>query len=131
VRTAQLIAILDTPHRFRSKRSLWAYAGFAVVQHETSEYAIEAGAVKRRRERARTRGLNQNGNRRVKHLFKSAAATACWQEPMKAWYEQRLERGMAKQIAQVSLARKLAAIALAVWKRGEVFDERKLREQTA
>lgn len=130
-RAAQLIAILDTPYRFQTKRSLWAYAGFAVVQHESSEYAIEGGAVTRRRKRARTRGLNRNGNRRVKYLFKSAAATACWRGPMAEWYRQRLERGMPKQIAQVSLARKLAAVALAVWKRGEVFDEQKLTDPMA
>src|SRR5205814_2204970 len=57
LRTAQLIAILDTRYRFRSKRSLWAYAGFAVVQHESSEYTIDGGAVRRRRDRVRTRGL--------------------------------------------------------------------------
>jgi transposase len=30
IRSALLVAILQTPHRFRTKRQLWAYAGFAV-----------------------------------------------------------------------------------------------------
>jgi transposase len=126
VRTAQLIAILDTPHRFRTKRNLWAYAGLAVVQHESDEYRVVEGKVKRARERVRTRGLNRNGNRRLKHILKSAAATACWRGPLEAWYRQRLEGGLSKEVAQVALARKIAAIALAVWKSGEGFDEERV-----
>src|SRR5438046_406237 len=49
-RVAQLIALLDTPHRFRTKRNLWAYAGLAVTQHESSEYRIEGDRVTRARE---------------------------------------------------------------------------------
>jgi len=30
IRAALLVALLQTPHRFRSKRQLWAYCGFAV-----------------------------------------------------------------------------------------------------
>jgi transposase len=130
VRVAQLIAILDTPHRFRTKRQLWAYAGLAVQVHESDEYRLEAGRVTRARARVRTRGLNKNGNRRLKHLLKSAAATASWQGPLSAWYQQRIAGGMAKELAQVSLARKLAAIALAVWKSGEGFDAKKVTNPT-
>jgi transposase len=131
VRVAQLIAILDTPHRFRTKRQLWAYAGLAVQMHESGEYVVEDGRVRRARDRVRTRGLNKNGNRRLKRLLKSAAATASWRGPMSAWYARRVEGGMAKELAQVTLARKLAAIALAVWKSGEAFDEQKVSPRTA
>lgn len=126
VRVAVLVAILDTPHRFRTAHNLWAYAGLAVVVHETSQYRVEGGKVVKARQQVRTRGLNKNGNRRLKHLLKSAAASACWREPMKSWYEQRLACGMRKELAQVSLARKLGAMALAMWKSGETFDERKI-----
>ena len=30
IRAALLVALLQTPHRFRTKRQLWAYSGFAV-----------------------------------------------------------------------------------------------------
>jgi len=30
IRAALLVALLPTPHRFRTKRQLWAYIGFAV-----------------------------------------------------------------------------------------------------
>jgi transposase len=82
--------------------------------------------VRRVRERVRTRGLNRNGNRRVKELFKSAAATACWRGAMKDWYDERLSSGMRRELAQVSLARKIAAVTLAVWKSGEAFDEKRM-----
>ena len=32
-RAAQLVALLQTPHRFRTQRPLWAYSGFAVEIH--------------------------------------------------------------------------------------------------
>ena len=130
VRTAQLIAILDTPHRFRTKRNLWAYAGLAVTAHESGEYKVEGGQVRRVRERVRTRGLNRNGNRRVKALFKGAAAVACWRGAMKAWYDERVACGMRKELAKVSLARKIAAVTLAVWKKGEAFDEQRMKMTT-
>jgi transposase len=31
IRAALLVALLQTPHRFRTKRQLWAYSGFALV----------------------------------------------------------------------------------------------------
>lgn len=130
VRTAQLIAVLDTPHRFRTKRNLWAYAGLAVTQHESGEYVVEGGQVKRVRTQARTRGLNKNGNRRVKQIFKGAAAVACWRGVMKPWYEARVANGMRPELAKVSLARKIAAVALAVWKRGEAFDEQRMKSSS-
>jgi transposase len=125
-RVAQFIAILDTPHRFRTKRNLWAYAGLAVTQHESSEYRIEGDRVRRARARVHTRGLNRNGNRRLKDLLKGAAATACWRGPMKGWYERRVAGGMRAEMARVSLARKIAAVALAVWKSGGTFDEKRM-----
>src|SRR5277367_5035944 len=30
IRAAMLVALLQTPHRFRTKRQLWAYSGFAI-----------------------------------------------------------------------------------------------------
>ncbi len=41
VRVALLLARLQTPWRFRTKRNLWAYAGLAVVTRTTAEYEME------------------------------------------------------------------------------------------
>ena len=38
IRAALLVALLQTPHRFRGKRQLWAYSGFAVQTHDSGEY---------------------------------------------------------------------------------------------
>jgi len=38
IRAALLVALLQTPHRFRTKRQLWAYSGFAVETHDSGEY---------------------------------------------------------------------------------------------
>src|SRR2546427_6599258 len=40
VRVALLIALLQTPHRFRTKRQLWAYSGLALETHSSGEYQL-------------------------------------------------------------------------------------------
>jgi hypothetical protein len=47
VKVAQVIAAVDTPHRFRSKRQFWAYCGLAVVTKASAEYRIEDGKVRK------------------------------------------------------------------------------------
>jgi transposase len=36
LRAALLLALMQTPHRFRSKRQLWTYSGLAVVTHDSA-----------------------------------------------------------------------------------------------
>ena len=69
-------ALLQTPHRFRTKRQLWAYRGFAVETHDSGEYRYVRGKLQRNRERITVRGLNDNHNKDLKNLFKSAAFSA-------------------------------------------------------
>ena len=76
IRSALLVALLQTPHRFRTKRQLWAYSGFAVQTHDSGEYRSVRGKLQRNRERMTVRGLNGNHNRDLKNLFKSAAVSA-------------------------------------------------------
>jgi transposase len=33
IRAALLVALMQTPHRFRTKRQLWAYIGLALKTH--------------------------------------------------------------------------------------------------
>jgi hypothetical protein len=40
-------------------------------------------------------------------------------------------RGMREELARVTLARKLAAVTLRLWKKGEPYDGRKLTVQAA
>ena len=46
-RAARLIALLQTPHRFRTKRQLWAYSGLALEIHTSAEYCYSEGQLRR------------------------------------------------------------------------------------
>ncbi len=130
VRVALLLATMQTPWRFRSKRNLWAYAGLAVVSQSSSDYQLIAGRPVRRRRAPLTRGLNQNHNRVLKDVFKGAATAATARPgPLQDFYRARLERGVREDLARVTLARKLAAIALRLWKKGERYDPTQLTLQ--
>lgn len=130
VRIALILAIMKTPLRFRSKRHLWGYAGFAVVTHSSGEHDIVDGRVVRRRRKPLTRGLNRNHNPVMKAVFKGAANSATARPgPLQDFYRAMLARGMRPEMARVTLARKLAAVTLHVWKTGEAFDPTKLTGQ--
>ena len=131
VRVALLVATLQTPWRFRTKRNLWAYAGFAVVTRTSAEYEVDGDRhIRRRGRRPTTRGLNRNHNRIVKDVFKSAATAAATRAgALQDWYNGLLARGMREELARVTLARKLAALTLHVWKTGERYDATKLTVQ--
>jgi hypothetical protein len=131
VRVALLLAHLQTPWRFRTKRHLWAYAGLAVVTRTSAEYELdERRAVRRRRRLVMTRGLNRNHNRLLKDVFKGAATAASVRRgALQEWYHGLLARGMREELARVTLARKLAAITLRLWKRGQRYDPAQLTVQ--
>lgn len=123
VRVAQLLAILRTPWRFRSKRSLWAYSGLAVTTSTSSEYLIEHGRPVRRSRPPLTRGLNRNHHPALKQIFKSAANGAIAHPgPLQDFYLTRIHQGVRPELARLTLARKLAALALRTWKTGEPYD---------
>src|SRR5262244_1677944 len=126
LRSALIVATVDTPHRFRTKRQLWSYVGLAVVTHMSSEYEMKAGHVVRRRKPIATRGLNDNCNRRLKDVFISAASGASWHEPYKPVFDRLKDNGIRVEMARLTLARKISAMALTVWKKGVAFDPKKL-----
>jgi hypothetical protein len=134
VRVALLLATLQTPWRFRTKRHLWGYAGLAVVTRTSAEYELDSQrkVVRRRRRFVQTRGLNRNHNRVVKDVFKGAATAASVRGgALQEWYHGLLARGMREELARVTLARKLAAITLRLWKRGERYDPTQLTVQAS
>src|SRR3984893_8650840 len=47
IRAVLLIALMQTPHRFRTKRQLWAYCGLALKTSTSGEYRIVQGQLKR------------------------------------------------------------------------------------
>src|ERR1700719_1565288 len=46
IRAAQLIAILQTPYRFRTKRQLWAYGGLAIETHSSADHRYVDGQLR-------------------------------------------------------------------------------------
>jgi transposase len=132
IRAALLVALLQTPHRFRTKRQLWAYSGFAVETHDSGEYRYVGGKLLRNRERIRVRGLSDNYNRDLKNLFKSTAISASTRPgPLRDFYLALLAKGMRPSMARLTLARKIAAISLTIWKKGANFDAKQLTRQAA
>ena len=123
VRIAQIIPTVETPWRFRTKRLFWHYSGLAVVTRSTADHEIEDGRVRKRKKQIiQTRGLNEDYNRRLKLIFKSAATHACHCGAYREYYEGLLKTGMREEMARLAVARKLSATVLAVWKSGESFD---------
>jgi hypothetical protein len=131
VRIAQLIAAIVTPHRFRSKRQFWSYCGLAVVTKSSADHHMVGAGLRRRQRPPATRGLTTSHNWTLKYVFKSAALTASRCEPFKSWYAGLLERGLRPELARVTMARKLAAVTLAVWKSGGDFDAGEVMRQAA
>ena len=132
IRAALLIALLQTPHRFRTKRQLWAYCGLALKTSISGEYRIVEGQLKRCKKFLAIRGLNANHNHDLKNIFKGAATrAAAVPGPFQEFHAGLVARGMKPTMARLTLARKIAAITLIVWKKGVHFDVEYLKPQAA
>ena len=132
IRTAVLMGRIQTPHRFRTKRQLWAYCGMALETRSSADYRFADGELRKNKKPVFVRGLNWNHNHDLKNLFKGAATTAsAMPGPFRDFYENLLGKGMKPEMARLTLARKIAAISLTLWKKGEAFDPEKLNLQTA
>ncbi len=132
IRAALLIALLQTPHRFRTKRQLWAYSGFGIETHGSGEHRYVDGELRAQKKKASVRGLNRNYNRDLKNLFKGAATQAsAISGPLQEFYTALLAKGIRPDMARLTLARKLAAITLTIWKKGVDFDPTQLQRQAA
>jgi transposase len=132
LRAALLLALMQTPHRFRSKRQLWTYSGLGVETHDSAQHRYVEGQLQRSKKPQQIRGLNQNHNHEMKEIFKSTAlgASRC-AGPLQEFYAGLLAKGMKPEMARLTLARKIAAITLALWKKGGRFDAEHLKSQAA
>jgi transposase len=132
IRTALLIALMQTPHRFRPKRQLWNYSGLGLETHDSAQYCVVEGQLQRSKKPLMLRGLNQNHNHDLKAIFKGAAFEASsGAGPFHDFYEALLTKGRKPSMARLTLARKIAAIALIVWKKEVSFDAKHLKQQAA
>ena len=119
IRSALAVALIQTPHRFRSKRQLWTYSGLGLETRDSGEYHYVEGQVRRRKKQVFIRGLNKDHNHDLKGLFKAAATRASVRPgPFQDFYQRSLAKGIQPTMARLTLARKIAAITLTLWKKG-------------
>src|SRR5467141_1408209 len=100
IRAALLIALIQTPHRFRTKRQLWTYSGLGIETRDSAQYRFIRGELQRSKRPQQLRGLNENHNHDMKAIFKSAAAMASRREgPFQDFYLELLTKGMRPAMA--------------------------------
>src|SRR5262250_2093184 len=132
IRAALLVALIQTPHRFRTKRQFWSYIGLALKTYTSGEYHFVGSQLQRSKKALAIRGLNRNHNHDLKNIFKGAATlAAATPGPLQNFYEACLARGVKASMARLTLARKIASITLVVWKKGVGFDAEHLKQQAA
>jgi transposase len=132
IRSAVLLGILQSPHRFRTKRPLWKYSGFAIETRSSADHRSVHGQLQRSQKQISVRGLNRDCNHDLKNLFKGAAIVASSKPgPFQEFYAALVAKGIRPEMARLTLARKIATIVLIVWKRGVSFDAQHLKPQTA
>jgi len=87
IRAVLLLALIQTPHRFRTKRQLWSYCGLALETRTSAEYRVVHGQLQRSKKPVAIRGLNKNHNHDLKNLFKGAALrAAAVEKPFQEFY---------------------------------------------
>ncbi len=125
VRSAQVVAIVADPHRFRTRQQFWSYCGLGIVTRSSSDWVHDRLGRWVRADVLQTRGLSRKRNPVLKAVFKGAAATIIAQmndHPLHASYQRMLEAGIKPNLARLTLARRIAAIVLSMWKHKEVYD---------
>jgi len=126
IRAATMVAVTITPNRFRTTRQFWSYAGLALVTRSSSDW-VRSERGWQRAEVNQTRGLNMNRHPWLKSVFKGAATTvaAMPKHPLHADYQRLLQQGTKPNRAKLTIARRLASAALAVWRKQEAYDPNK------
>ena len=64
IRAARLIALMQTPHRFRSKRQLWTYSGLGIETRDSAQYRWVQGQLQRAKKPQQIRGFESESQSR-------------------------------------------------------------------
>lgn len=108
---AVTVAVIDDPHRFPTVRKAWKYSGLSVRRHSSGESKVQTGG-------------SFSGNRLLKYAVMLAAKRALQGDnQFSRHHVQMLERGLDPAMADKTIARRLLATALAVWKSGKDYRE--------
>src|SRR5258708_29626813 len=104
----------------------------ALESRNSGEFCMVHGQLKLSKKVAAIRGLNKDHNHDLKNIFKGAAIrAAAVAGPFQEFYAALLAKGMKPPMVRLTLARKIAAITLLVWKKGVRFDAEHLKQQAA
>ena len=109
IRAAQLVPIVATPHRFRTKRQFWSYCGLGIVMRSSSDWVRDKSGGWQRAKVQQTRGLNFSHNHQLKAIFKGAATTILMQwhnDPLYHDYQRLLAGGTKPNLAKVTVAKR-------------------------
>ena len=134
MRVAELLPIVIAPHRFRTARQFWSYIGLGIVTRSSNDWVPRRGGGFVRGPVIQTRGLTSAYNRRLKGIFKGAATTVIQhmkEEPLREDYARLLENGTKPNLAKLTIARKIAAFVLVMWKREESYQPELYRRSRA
>lgn len=105
-----LLAELGDPLRFRSARSLVAFAGLTPMVHESGKSSKYSA-------------ISRMGSTHLRRILYMPAISASRHNPsVKAFYNQLVERGKPKMVALVAAMAKLLRIVYGVLKSGRPFD---------
>lgn len=115
IRGLTLLAYLDTPWRFKSKRQLWKYMGIGLVREHSGNGFTWVH-------------VDKTGNRALKDVIVGAAETVIMHKKGELYrrYEWWCRQGQSYKNARRNVARDIAAACWAMWKTGAAFDERVL-----
>lgn len=105
-----LLAELGDPRRFRSARSLVAFAGLTPMRHESGK-GSKYSAISR---------MGSAHLRRI--LYMPSVCASRWNPIVKNFYQQLTERGKPKMVALVASMAKLLRIIYGVLNSGKPFD---------
>ena len=129
IRVALLLPVVAVPERFRTARQFWSYCGLGIMMRVSSEWEKQ-GPHWVRAQVSSTRGLTRAFNHTLKYIFKGAATTVITKladHPLEQHYRRQLAAGTKPNLAKLTLARKIAATSLAMWKTQEEYDPERHR----
>lgn len=124
IRAAEIVATVISPYRFRTRQQFYSYCGLAVVTVSSADWTFDARQQRLRRKRtAQPRGLNRNRHPALKNVFKGAAKSVLQMRghPLHDDYHRLVASGTRPNLAELTIARRLAGAVLAMWKNGQEY----------
>jgi transposase len=108
---ATFVAYVVTPERFGSRKKLWTYCGFGLMQR-SSGASFEPMRLRKDR------------NVHLKRVLKMAVVRICQrpEHPLYAAYQAKRAQGMADHKAKLTIARRLINTMAAIWSHKQEFD---------